>query len=160
MVIVLLMIIVIQSSLFHINFVFRDGMDGSPRNTIITSVDSLKNMCTTEDNARSLVEMCEYVGDSKIKEAVFWGDCPGLAYILNIPSAISTSWPDLDSYPTSSFESELDELAGDSIGIVVRKLDNPSGNNGGVKLERLERYIDETGMQQTFENDMYVVYER
>ena len=106
--IVLVTFVLIHTSLFHVNFVFRDGMDGSVRDTVVEGVPSLEGMKTTEANARSLEGL--YAATKDVKSAIFWGDCPGLSYILRIPSAISTTWPDLDSYTVERLETDISKL--------------------------------------------------
>lgn len=164
--IVLFVVTTIQVCGFHMRFVFRDGMDGTARDAVIYNVDaiSIRGMHTTDKNAENLTGLCEYMSVSPASSAVFWGDCPGLAYVLELPSSISTTWPDLDSYPIDSFNSELMELAisddaEDSI-VIWRKLDNPSGNNGDVKQDILLDYISTKKLDSLYENDEYIVYGR
>lgn len=165
MCIVILIVTLIQTSLFHVNFVFRDGMDGTPRDARIQSAAtaSINGICTSEEKASNLIGLCEYVQGIEDKEegsleAIYWGDCPGLAYILRVPAAISTTWPDLDSYPIESWDNELTNLSS-SDGIVIwRKLESPSGNNGEIKQDILLDYIATKKLSNVYENNEYIVY--
>ena len=172
MLIVVIMVTFVQTSLFHMNFVFRDGMDGSPRNQKIQdeSTEAINGIKTNSENANNLIGLCEYIanddglssGIEGTKGAIFWGDCPGLSYVLRLPAAISTTWPDLDSYPTDTFDRELKELylsdESDNTAVIIRKLDVPSGVNGVNKQDLLYDYITTKKMVITYENDEYLVY--
>lgn len=163
MVIVIVMITVIQTTLFHTEFVFRDGMRGEVRDTYVTGVPSLVHMKTNADNASYIEGLYEYISqDGEVTGAIFWCDCPGLAFILNLPSAISSTWPDLDSYGTDEMKAELDSLQAatevDShVAVIVRKKELTSVN-GPEKYALLQDYIDSTGRSVVYENEGYIVY--
>ncbi len=159
-VIAIICVTFIQVSLFHAGFVFRDGMDGTARDTKVTGIASLAGMKTTDKNAIALEGLAGAIG-SDVSQSVYWGDCPGLAYILRIPSAISSSWPDLDSYPTTTFESQLMDIGTggvDSVAVIWRKLPEPSGINGSEKQDILSDYIASRHLEAVYENDEYIVY--
>ncbi len=149
----------IQITGFHTQFVFRDGMDGTLRDVKVSGVPSLEGIYTTADNAASIEGLYAAI-PADVTSAVFWGDCPGLSYILRMSPAISSTWPDLDSYPTATFEEQLMQLRGDCDNsvIIIRKLPEPSGINGAVKQDILQDYIVCNHMSQIFENDEYIVY--
>lgn len=153
----------IQSAGFHMGFAFKDGMDGTPRSAVIdrtAATEALAGMHTTEDNARTLTEVCEYIhNNGTAQTALYWGNCPGLAYILRIPPLISTTWPDLDSYPISDMEAEMTNTHNDAI-IVWRNYTEYSGNNSATKEELVKQYIDENGLTPVFTNDEYTVYSK
>lgn len=159
-VIVLICVAFVQVSLFHVDFVFRDGMDGAKRDAKVTGIDSLAGMRTTRENAMAIEGLAGAI-DGDVTQAVYWGDCPGLAYILRIPSAISSTWPDLDSYPTATFEAQLMDICNDdanSVAIIWRKLPEPSGYNGAAKQDVLFEYIESMNLKPVYENEEYVVY--
>jgi len=161
MLIVLLAVIAIQTTFFHINFVFRDGMDGAKRDTKVVAQEALNGMYTNASNAGDITGLSDYVSTSGIDNAVFWGDCPGLSYVLRIPSAISTTWPDLDSYSINRFDSDLANLATsdtNSSAIIMKKQDQPSYNLGSLKLDILMDYITTKHMDIAYENNGYIIY--
>lgn len=185
MVIVLFAVTFIQVSLFHINFVFRDGMDGTPRDTKLEKIDTLNGIYTNEKNAEALIDLYEYIIESKpespeknsqgigknngnkelcqpLTSAIFWGDCPGLSYIFKIPPAISTTWPDLDTYPVDNFDKELIAVStsdyAENVAIIWKKSDAASENNVLAKQELLQDYIVSRHLEVTFENSEYLVY--
>lgn len=164
-------VIIIQTTMFHVDFVFRDGMDGTKRDTIIGEnmsnsecVASIRGMRTGAANAGGLTELCEFIysQDSDIQSAVYWGDCPGLSFVLRIPSAISTTWPDLDSYPTDTFDLDLIDLSisdeSESSAVIWHVTGESSGANAAVKQDILFDYINTRHMSEIFRNDEYVVF--
>ncbi|MCR4754423.1 MAG: hypothetical protein K5868_02715 [Lachnospiraceae bacterium] len=163
MVLVILAMVFIQSTGFHLNFSFKDGMDGTPRSSVMvksSATESLAGMHTTEYNAQTLTELCEYIdSDQDIDNVIYWGNCPGLAYILRKAPALSTAWPDLDSYPIADLEEELTQVNSDTI-IIWKEYTEYSGNNSAIKEELVKQYIDENRFTPVFTNDEYTVYSK
>ena len=160
MVAVLAMMILVQSIGFHMNFVFRDGMDGTPRDTKVTSPASVAGMITTQKNAEDLGGLLAYLETEKEQqsdaEAIFYGDCPGLPYLSQIPSAIGNSWPDLDSNPVDWMEEELMELTVRPL-VVIRKVE-PTSESFVVKKEMIQDYMSANHYENVYENNGYTVY--
>ena len=154
-VIVLVTFVMVHTSIFHVNFVFRDGMDGSVRNTVVEGVPSLTGISTTEENALNLEGV--YTATKDVKSAIFWGDCPGLSYILRIPSAISTTWPDLDSYTLKRLETDISQLTNPP-SIIIGKNASTDGTHKLAKWDMLKKLIDDNNMTVSYENEEYVVY--
>ena len=161
MVAVLAMMILVQSMGFHMNFVFRDGMDGTPRDTKMTSQTSVAGMITTQENAEELGGLLAFLENEKGKqsdiEAIFYGDCPGLPYLSQIPSAIGNSWPDLDSNPVAWMEEELMNLTVRPL-VVIRKVE-PTSDSYVVKKEMLQDYMSVNHYEAVYENNGYTVYQ-
>lgn len=111
----ILAVIGIQSLGFGICFVFRDGMDGQKRDTKVTESDILQGMYTNAGHAAALDELCAFAKaeDMASKEVLLYGQIPAVSYILDMPTAISTSWPDLSSYEVSVMEEEMKALQGE-----------------------------------------------
>jgi len=160
MVSVLAIMILVQSIGFHFNFVFRDGMDGTKRNTKMEAPESVAGMMTTPKNAEDLGGLLVYLETEKEKqsdiEAIFYGDCPGLPYLSQIPSAIGNSWPDLDSNPVEWMEEELMGLTERPV-VVIRKVE-PSSDSFVVKKEMLQDYMSVNHYETVYENNGYTVY--
>ncbi len=160
MVSVLAIMILVQSIGFHFNFVFRDGMDGTKRDTKMESPESVAGMMTTQKNAEDLGGLLAYLEMEKEKqsdaEAIFYGDCPGLPYLSQIPSAIGNSWPDLDSNPVEWMEEELMGLTERPV-VVIRKVE-PSSDSFVVKKEMLQDYMSVNHYETVYENNGYTVY--
>ena len=166
MVLLIFAVILVQSIGFHTGFVFKDGMDGTPRDSSIVknaATESVGGIYTTGQNARIITELCDYVyGDKSIKSMVYWGNCPGLAYILRIPSEIGTTWPDLDSYPVEDLEAELklitDRQAKGRTALVWREYSEYSGMNTKYKEDMVKEFIELNHMRVVFENEEYRIY--
>ena len=87
-------------------------------------------------------ELIQYCNDNFMvgKEAIFYGDAPGLSYLLRMPFAISTSWPDLDSYSMTDFEKELENLSTQPF-IIIKKSE-PATEYAAKKQKVLTNYIE------------------
>lgn len=91
---------VMQCLLFGLVFTFRDGMQGEIRNTKIEKNTILKGMVTNELTAQSIESLTAFVEEEGLSDrsVILYGMIPGVSYMLDMPPAISTSWPDLESY--------------------------------------------------------------
>ena len=173
MVAVVGVIILIQTTGFHFNFSFGDGMDGTPRNSTFSAPRTLAGMKTTWENAENIgslhtwLEENGYAGSGADKnekvQMILYGNCPGLSFLYEIPFAIKTAWPDLDSYPYESFVQELKELEGlhrekgEKILVVLRDQE-PSSEQGYAKKEYLQEWMERNGYVCRYENEEYAVY--
>ena len=150
--------IALQSMGFHSQFVFRDGMEGMKRNYRFETPQSLTGMHTTQENGKSLQELIEYIDKKELQsqKVVLYGDCPGLSFILDMPFAIGTAWPDLGSYHYEEFVRDLEEL--DEVPVViirnVQSMDEQSKN----KKEYLVNFLNGNEYINVFNNGVYGVY--
>ena len=75
----------------------------------------LAGMYTTEANAGALEEISAYLDEHETeyegKKLILYGNIPGLAYYLDRPSAVYTTWPDLDSNSLAKLEEDLDRIS-------------------------------------------------
>ena len=156
--------ILIQSVGFHCFFVFRDGMDGTKRDTVIREPEAVAGMKTTADNAQALSGLLVYMEEktdisnwANEKGIIYFGDCPGLAYLLGKPAAIDTTWPDLDSYSVKQLEDGLTNLKENPI-IIIRNTE-PTSDSYVDKQEILQNYISTNGYEVAYQNDVYIVYQ-
>lgn len=133
MIAALIIMLLIQSIGFHINFVFNDGVWGEKRDTLVTEIPKGKGIYTTKDNAELLTDLVNYAMENNFagREVILYDELPGLSYLLDMPAAISTSWPDLDSYRLEQFEHDME--------LVRLNIEN-NGNmeNGGLENGGLE----------------------
>ncbi len=148
---------VIQSTGFHLGFSFRDGMDGTPRNYLLTKPQVVTGMKTTAENGQALAGLFSYWEEEGLEgeAVVLFGDCPGLSYLLNMPFAIGTAWPDLDSTPYETFVKELEEEEGPVV--IVRKKE-PGSKEGGRKKSYLFQWMESKGYACGYDSDSYSVY--
>ena len=156
---ILIFMIFIQSIGFHFNFVFRDGMHGEKRDTKMSGITSIEGIYTNSENADALSGLISYCIENKLKgqEALFFGDAPGLSYVLNMPFAITTSWPDLDSYSIEEFKGELSKLEPDTI--IIMGNTKPATKLAEEKKELLNTFMKEYAYQIFYQNEKYTVYQ-
>lgn len=180
----LLAFVLVQSIGFHICFVFQDGIWGEKRDTLIAAPAKAAGIYTNQDNGELLEELAVYVEGEGIsgREAILYGDIPGLGYLLDMPSALSTFWPDLDSYRMAEFERDMAlveqrmEAGGEAPVFVLAAQaaaylseDADAMNWFGVdqekmdadeKLRQIGAFMQEYGYVEKFGNAGYVVYMR
>ncbi|MBQ9512407.1 MAG: hypothetical protein IJR58_04370, partial [Lachnospiraceae bacterium] len=153
-------VLAVQGAFFHVNYSFRDGTDGTPRDTVITAIPRANGMKTTAKNAATLESLYERLATYREVEAqgeaygeeawgmIQFGTAPGLPYLMEIEPALFTSWPDLDSITVAEFEKALQTMKGAPI-MIVKK--NPATGEadytgtalGAQKWEILQAYMNE-----------------
>ncbi|MCR5507807.1 MAG: hypothetical protein K6F34_03880 [Lachnospiraceae bacterium] len=154
-------------------YVFMDGEDGYPRNRYITDNAVLNGMKTTEWNAAELSELSAFVktGSEEFSDRnlLLYGNIPGLCYALDRRSALSTTWPDLDSYPVETMEKELEDLSmkiyadsyhpSKSAPLIITSSRNVSDTKNAVrKKEMIEQFIADHRYEEIYSNNGYSVY--
>lgn len=160
MMLALAVVFVIQGGGFNGEFVFRDGMKGEPRDTKVEGIASVKGMRTNSANAENLLGLYNSIENIGPGEVILFGDCPGLTYILRKPSALFTSWTDLDSNSVEDIAEGLDKLLGrDDIAVIIRA-NELSFVNSEEKLKLINGFIEKDGYRECYKNDEYTVYTR
>jgi hypothetical protein len=161
MVTMVIVVLVIQGTLFHIKFSFLDGDDGSKRDSH-AQIPKVSAMATTQYNAQSLDELYAALQQKDLlgKRAIFFGAVPGLSYIFDMEPAINTVWPDLDSYSTAKFKEQLSAVTDSSeeLPLVILGNNEPDHANSGAKNDILMDYIDSNDYNKVFESDRFTVY--
>ena len=149
--------ILVQSIGFHSQFVFRDGMDGTKREFCFEEPKTVAGMYTTEENGKSLLELIQYIEKKELqeKEVVLYGDCPGLSFILDMPFAIGTAWPDLGSYAYETFVQDLEELESAPM-VIIRNITGDEQSE--LKKAYLTGFMKSHGYVNVYNNGMYGVY--
>lgn len=167
MVFAVLAMVLVQGSLFHINFAFRDGTDGTKRSVQVTGNDYLAGMKTTPANAEALSGVSEATAQYGLtgKRLLTYGNVPGLHVILGMEPALSNTWPDLDSYPLEQLREDLAALDEAEICPViiigkhdsVMALEEPD-TSVGQKAALLTAYMEEGAYSLVYENEEYALY--
>ena len=108
----LLISIIIHCTLFGIVFVFRDSGFPAKNCYAVKGNEVLVGMHTNKDNQMVIAELTKIVDENSMKgkKAVFFGDIPGLSYILKMPCAISHTWPDLGSFTVDDFKNDFESF--------------------------------------------------
>ena len=150
-----LFMLFIQGSLFHMNFALQDGYWGEERSFFTVKNDRSRGVATIEENARlidDMTELSERYGLSG-KTGIFYGNIPGLSYLLDIRSAITTIWPSLDTYSPAEFERDLSSVSGE-LPVVFISASCPKNK----KYEALSAYMDENDYEKIYEDNGIAVY--
>lgn len=161
-VVTILVMVFVQGLGFSFHYVFRDGTTGEKRDYPVENSEVLRGMYTTRENAESLSELIAFcntgmlTGTGEEEAAVFWGDAPGLSYILDIPSAIFTTWPEIPSSTLAALDEALSALTWQPPVI----LHNETGREivPGDKTDLILDYLAEHHYQCVFENSNYKIY--
>ncbi|MDE6529666.1 MAG: hypothetical protein K2K96_02700 [Lachnospiraceae bacterium] len=179
--------LLVQSLLFHGYFVFRDGVDGTPRDTVITEEGNsyLAGMKTGQMHAQAIEGLTAYAGGQFTgdEELILYGKLPGVAYLLHMPPAFTTIWPDLESFPKGLFTEELERITReclaeerewpvlvlsletaayamqDAEGMLVLGVDEEE-MQADEKLTALSAFIISQGYHETYSNEEFVVLEK
>lgn len=175
----------IQAVGLGFGYVFLDGETGETRSYRVAENRVLDGMLTTGLNAEALEEITVFMAENQSeygqKELILYGNIPGLAYYLNMPPAIYTTWADLDSNPLERLREELWEIT-ESKGsnweerplvIITPQLDAYfAGNEQAMsywgtdaadceqdeKLSAIGEFLTENEYEQVFANEAFVVY--
>lgn len=160
----MLVMLLIQSSLFHVHFAFEDGTDGTERSYIVKNAGPAGGMHTVPANGEALDGLYEWLhaGDDPdvlSAKVLAFGDIPGIIYYCELEPALSNLWPDLDSYPAAQFRDELTSLTQHPLVITARdeEQDIANGGAGRKKLTALCEYMNEYGYDTVYENELYIV---
>lgn len=155
-----IIVLVIQGALFRINFSFYDGADGTPRDARV-DIPKVSAMVTTSANAKALTELDAALSGNGLKgtQVLLFGNVPGLSYVFDLEPAISTTWPDLDSYGFMRFQEELKGLDAQGItpAIIIGK-GGPDISTQELKSEALLDFMGNHDYNIVFESDRFIVY--
>lgn len=181
--VLLLVFVLIQSIGFHVCFVFQDGVEGEKRDTRIEAPVKAAGIYTNQNNGELLEELAVYVQTAGLsgRQVICYGEVPGLGYLLDMPPALSTFWPDLDSYRMVEFDRDMEQVAqeieaGQEEPVII--LATPAAAylsedadamnwfgvdqekmRGDEKLGKLGTFMQEYEYGESFCNARYAVYE-
>lgn len=167
----------IQCVLFGAVFTFRDGMHGEKRDTKIEKNAVLKGMVTNAPLAEAIEGLTEFVEreDLSDKSVILYGQIPAVSYMLDMPPAISTSWPDLASYSYEVMAEDMEKLRAGTVEgerPLIILGEGPERQVRGEQLTETEAasymlnekwemiydYMVEQGYEKVYENGMFYVY--
>lgn len=179
---ILLVFVLIQSTLFHACFVFQDGVWGEKRDTRIEAPAKVAGIYTNRDNGEMLEELAVYMQTAGLpgRRVICYGEIPGLGYLFDMPPALSTFWPDLDSYRMVEFDRDMAQVehrieAGEESPIVILSSPvaaylsedadamnwfsvNQEKMREDEKLAKLGMFMQEYEYAESFCNARYAVY--
>ncbi|MDD2969703.1 MAG: hypothetical protein PHT21_09090 [Lachnospiraceae bacterium] len=174
----IIVITLIQSTAFGYTFVFRDGTQGEALTTEVTQNRVLKGMKTSPQKAAMLESVTEFADSNGLvgKEVILYGNIPAMSCFLEMPAALTTSWPDLATYRVETMKEELDKLIKEdekpviilSAGVAawmsedleeMTKLQiTPEMYHNDEKVELIRQFIMALQYQETYANDSFVIY--
>lgn len=163
--------LIVHSVLFGTNFVFRDGVAGEERSYQVEHNTVLAGMKTTKQNAQNLQGLNDYLYEHKLteKKVLLYGNVPSLAFYYSLEPAISSTWPDLESFSGDKFIREVDMLEESSLPVVIvdaatkdvlqLDADAISGeSNAEKKQKRLQAFLWDNGYEESYVNESFAVY--
>ena len=138
MVTAFLLVMCLQCLLFGAVFTFRDGMSGQKRNTKIENNDILKGMVTNQELAVSVEELTAYMEQAQLtdQELILYGQIPAVSYFLDMPAAISTTWPDLRSYGYETMVADMKAVEESMQGPMKESVQESAQSYGASGQER------------------------
>ncbi len=156
--VLILLMTLVQGVGFGLNYVFRDGIYGETRDSMVENSPVLKGMYTTAENAESLTGLIGFCGENGVTKTpiLIWGDAPGLSYILDVPSAIFTTWPEIPSNTYGALDKALTGLDWQPPVILHHETGKPVVE--GEKTDLIMDYIEAHHYVCIYENANYQVY--
>ena len=161
MIAAVILVLMVQGTLFHFNYSFVDGADGQTRDTPVTEIPRAKGMVTTRDNAEALLQLYSFIHKSGLQDesVIQFGKAPGICYLLNLQPAIFSLWPDLDSNTVERFDQAMMSLDPDTNPLIIVHPDFTGEVLAGQKYDILLDYMANYDYNKVFENDDYIVYQ-
>ena len=162
----LTLLLLVQSALFHVNFAFKDGTDGTWREYRIGKEGPvmLQGMCTSYERFDSIKNVCDMIAATypEGEPMLTYGDIPGLNYIMGMPPAVSTAWPDLESYPAEQYKEELAQIKGYPVCVLTQEAESSRyrGETEDKKLLYLLAFLYNNGYERVYDQKGFVIYER
>ena len=152
----------IQCIIFGFVFIFRDPGFPVSNSTKIEGNEVLAGMHTNPERAALIEELTSYVSDKGYegKRAIFYGDIPGLEYILKMPCAISHTWPNLGSFSYDEFANDIDSLTDKPIVFINTDYmaDEYNPNKSYRKEDYLEEFLEENGYSLSAKIEYIAIY--
>lgn len=149
---------------FHSYYVFRDGTFAQPRDTKLTTNGTMAGMVTSASHSEALGELEQYMTEraKPDEELILFGNLPGISYYLNRPVALSTAWPDLESYSADLFVQELEAANGAQTIVIVPARISEEEFEGALaeKHLALQEYMDQWQYETVFQNEEFAVLGR
>lgn len=179
---ILILFVTVQSIGSHTHFVFQDGIYGEPRDMRVEMPEKAAGVYTNLENGTLLGELAVFTREEELtsRELITYGELPGLSYLLDMPPALSTGWPDLTSYRMTEYKRDLADLemeigAGKEAPVIIVSSsvaaywsdDGEAINWFGVDIEKMAKddklrvlgeWVRDYGYTERFANARYVVY--
>ena len=155
------------------SYIFMDGEGHEAHDTYVGESAVLAGTKTDAIKASALTELVKYMDDAgdlsrsssqnalNGRKILTYGNIPGVNYTLNTPSALSTTWADLGSYPIDVMESDMEALNGSDKATrpyVILSRNIVDWPDNSIKLELINRFINDNAYECVLDNALFVVY--
>ena len=155
----------VQSLGFGVRASFRDSIQGQPRDSQVTDCEKLAGVWTNREAAAALQDVVDFMENeprSGADSILTFGDVPGFGWLFDMPSALSHDWPDLDTYPASRMEEDLQNLK-ERGGLPPVIVTNAAGvdlqkEQEAVKWGLLQDFVQEQEYTLRMDNGTYQIY--
>lgn len=153
------LVLLIQGSVFHAVFVYGGEKDVH-YDTKITGIPKAEGMITSAEQAERLTSLQEFIVREELSgtATVLFGDIPGMSWLFDLPPAIFTTWPDLDSNATSRFDEALSALPGEPL--VLLSLNGIDREQAERKEVLLQTFLLQRSYHKIFDDGVLQMYER
>ncbi len=174
----ILAITLIQSVAFGYTFVFRDGTQGESLTTEVRNNRVLKGMKTSPQKAAMFESVTAFADENELigQEVILYGNIPAMSCFLEMPAALTTSWPDLATYRVETMQAELAKISEENKAPVIilgagvaawmsedleemSKLQiTPETYQSDKKIALIRQFIMEQQYSEVYANDAFVIY--
>ena len=156
-------IAIIQLLLFSVVYIYGEVGFNRDMNVTIQENRILKGIRVSAGNAMLIEDVTNYVYENGLegRECITYGNIPIMSFALEMPPALSTSWPDLETYTYDELSEDL--YAADKPVIIINKyysfsIFDEAVQRDAPKTKLLADYIDQNNYVITFENDKFALY--
>jgi len=159
-VIILTLLLFFQSALFHFNHSFVDGTTGEKRDVCVDDIPVLSGMYTTKSNYERWMPIYEFINKNYYagKSTITFGNIPGAIYMLGLNSAISTSWPDLDSFSINKLLFDLENVRAKNLRPMIFISKGEYNGSKQEKLDVLYNFIKEYNYEIIYDDEYVEIY--
>lgn len=156
-------IAILQLFLFSVVYIYGEVGFNRDMNVTIQENRILKGIRVSAGNAMLIEDVTNYVYENGLegRECITYGNIPIMSFALEMPPALSTSWPDLETYTYDELSEDL--YAADKPVIIINKyysfsIFDEAVQRDAPKTKLLADYIDQNNYVITFENDKFALY--
>lgn len=156
-------IMVIQGLMFSVFYIYGDYKLNSDMVTKIENNSVMRGACVSAGNAYLIEDITAYVEESDLmgRECITYGNIPIIPFALEMPPALSSPWPDLETYTYEDMQKDLSQI--DRPVIIMNKYFSYSIFDSAVwevlpKTKLLADYMNENSYAISYENDKFAIY--
>ncbi len=157
---------ILQSVAVGCVYSFLDGENGEKVTFSVADNKVLKGMKTNAANAEALSGLSEFFNENESlydgKKLILYGNIPGLSYVLSKPTALNTTWSDLDSNPVEEMQQALMRVDGSNAAsrpLVIISRDLYDCPDNSIKFDLINSFISDNNYSEKYVNNKFVVFE-